>query len=157
MHGSLVTGQQPSAENIEPLSMWLYETGMGVKGPEYVAAVVTLQAFARGVIQASEAYDVLVTPALAQRPVRHGEIDPCGEDPAWEFKKSGQFTPFTPGCNITGQPAISVPLFHGDDGLPTAAQLIGPPVGEGLLLALCRQLEEAAPWADRAPPTPAAA
>ena len=152
MHGQLVTGTEPSAENIEPMSMWLYETGMGFKAPEYLAAVVTLQAFSRGVISLWDTYDLMLTPALAKRPVRHGEIDPCGENPAYEFKKSGQFTPFNAPFNITGQPAISVPLFHGDDGLPTAVQIVGPPAGEGLLLQVCRQLEEAHPWADRVPP-----
>ncbi len=151
MHGELVTGTKPSAENIEPLSMWLYETGMGFKAPEYLAALVTLQAFARGVISFWDTYDLVLTPALGQRPVRHGEIDPCGENPADEFKRSGEFTPYTAPFNITGQPAISVPLFHGDDGLPTAVQIVGPPTGEGLLLQVCRQLEEAHPWADRLP------
>ena len=152
MHGQLVTATEPSAENLEPLSMWLYETGMGFKAPEYLAALVTLQAFARRVISFWGRYDLVLTPALGKRPVRHGEIDPCGEKPAFEFKKSGEFTPYTAAFNVTGQPAISIPLSHGDDGLPTAAQLVGPPAGEGLLLAVCRQLEEAHPWADRVPP-----
>ena len=147
-----MTGTEPSAETIEPLSMWLYETGMGFKAPEYLAALVTLQSFARGVISFWDRYDLVLTPALGQRPVRHGEIDPCGENSAYEFKKSGEFTPYTAPFNITGQPAISIPLFHGDDGLPTAAQIVGPPTGEGLLLQVCRQLEEAHPWADRVPP-----
>ena len=132
--------------------MWLYETGMGFKAPEYLAALVTLQAFARGVISFWDTYDLVLTPALGQRPVRHGEIDACGENPAWEFKKSGAFTPFTAPFNISGQPAISVPLFHGDDGLPTAIQLVGAPLSESLLLQVCRQLEDARPWADRVPP-----
>jgi amidase len=99
---------------------------------------------------------VVVTPALAKRPVRHGEIDPCGENPAFEFKKSGEFTPYTATSNVTGQPAINVPLFHGDDGLPTGVQLVGRQLGEGTLLALARQLEDARPWADRVPPEPTA-
>ena len=132
MHGQLVTGTQPSAENIEPLSMWLYETGMGFKGPQYVAATAGLQAFARSIVRFWDGYDLVLTPALAKRPVRHGEIDPCGENPAYEFKKSGEFTPYTAPFNVTGQPAISVPLFHGDDGLPLAVQLVGAPPGEGL-------------------------
>ena len=52
---------------------------------------------------------------------------------------------------MTGQPAISVPLFHGDDGLPLAVQLAGRPAGDGPLLALAAQLEAARPWADRRP------
>lgn len=156
LHGQLVTGTEPGAENIEPLSMWLYETGMGFKAPEYLGALATMQAFARGVVSFWEGYDLVLTPALAKRPVRHGEVDPCGENPAYEFKKSGEFTPYTAPFNITGQPAISIPLLHGEDGLPTAAQLVGPPAGEGLLLAVSSQLEAAHPWADREPPAVAA-
>jgi amidase len=52
---------------------------------------------------------------------------------------------------VTGQPAISVPLFHGDDGLPTSIQLAGRPADEGKLLSLASQLEAARPWADRRP------
>jgi amidase len=58
---------------------------------------------------------------------------------------------------VTGQPAISLPVSHGEDGLPIGVQLVGPPVGEGLLLSLATQLEAAAPWADRLPPVAAAA
>jgi amidase len=92
-------------------------------------------------------WDLLVTPALAKRPVRHGELD--RDDPAGTFIAGGEFTPYTPLFNITGQPAVSVPLFHGDDGLPTAAQIVGPPAREDLLLQVCRQLEELRPWAGR--------
>jgi len=151
-HGQIVTGTEPSDENIEPLSKWLWETGKGTAAPEYIGAVAALQAFSRGVIAFWDTYDLVITPALAKRPVSHGEIDPCGENPAFEFKKSGEFTPYTAEFNVTGQPAISVPIAHGDDGLPTAAQIVGPPLGEGLLLQVCGQLEQARPWADRVPP-----
>jgi amidase len=94
---------------------------------------------------------VLLTPALAERPVPIGEIDSCSDDPWEDFRRSGRFTPFTAIFNVTGQPAISVPLFQGDDGLPLAVQLVGPPAGEGLLLSLAAQLEAERPWADRRP------
>jgi amidase len=153
-HGQLVTGTEPSADNIEPLSMWLYETGKSITAPQYVMAVAQLQAFARGVIGFWDRYDILLTPALGKLPVKHGEIDPCGDNPAFEFKKSGEFTPYTAGMNVTGQPAISVPLGESEEGLPLGTQLIGAPLAEGLLLAVSRQLEEARPWADRVPPEP---
>jgi amidase len=77
-----------------------------------------------------------------------------GENPAYEFKKSGEFTPWTAGINVTGQPAISLPLAQSQSGVPLAAQLIGRPLAEGDLLAVGRQLEHARPWADRVPPQP---
>jgi len=151
MHAELISGRQATAADVEPLTWWLHQEGQGHDAPTYIGAVAMMQAFARGIVGLWGAYDVLLTPALGQRPVRHGDVDPCGENPAYEFKKSAEFTPFTAPFNVTGQPAISVPLFHGDDGLPTAVQLVGPPAGEGLLLALCAQLEQARPWADRVP------
>jgi amidase len=157
MHGQIVTGNQPTADNIEPLSMWLYEMGQSIPSPAYIGAYVTAQAIARGVVQTWADWDLVVTPALAQRPVAHSELDPTAPDSADQFKRAGEFTPYTPMFNLTGQPAVSVPLFHGDDGLPTAAQIVGPPAGEALLLQVCRQLEQAAPWADRFPGEPVAA
>ena len=96
-------------------------------------------------------YDVLLTPALAERPLRIGEIDACSDDPWDDFRRSGRFTPYTAIFNVTGQPAISVPLFGGDDGLPLAVQLAGRPAGEAELLSLAAQLEAAQPWAQRRP------
>ena len=155
MHGQIVTGNQPTADNIEPLSMWLYEMGQSIPSPAYIGALVTSQAIARGVVATWADWDLVVTPALAQRPVTHAELDPTAPDSADQFKRAAEFTPYTPMFNLTGQPAVSVPLFHGDDGLPTAAQIIGQPAGEALLLQVARQLEEIAPWADRFPAEPA--
>ena len=90
-----------------------------------------------------------MTPALAQRPVHIGEIDACSEEPWEDFRRSGRFTPYTAIFNVTGQPALSLPLFHGEDGLPAAVQLAGAPAEESTLLALGTQLEQARPWAGR--------
>jgi len=155
MHGGLVTGTEPTEGSVEPLSWWLYQQGRERTAIELVGAQAMLEAFSRGVIGLWSGYDVLLTPALAQRPVLHGQIDPMGESPAHEFKKSGEFTPYTAVFNVTGQPAISLPLFHGDDNLPLGVQLAGPPAGEGVLLQLAGQLEGARPWTDRVPPEPA--
>ena len=65
------------------------------------------------------------------------------------FTRSGLYTPFTPVINATGQPAISLPLFEGDDGLPLGVQIVGRPAGESALLALAAQLEQAQTWAQR--------
>jgi amidase len=152
-HGQLVSGSEPSQENVEALTWHLYQQGLGFTSVDLIAATAMLQAFSRAIIGALWSdHDVILTPALAQRPVRIGEIDTQGEDPAGEFRKSGQFTPYTAIFNITGQPAISLPLYQRDDGLPLAVQLAGAPADEATLLSLAAQLEAANPWADRRPP-----
>ena len=67
------------------------------------------------------------------------------------FQQAMAFSPFTAIWNVTGQPAISLPLYQGDDGLPTGVQLVGPPAGEALLLSVGARLESEQPWADRRP------
>jgi amidase len=151
LHGQILSGNQPTDENIEPLSMWLYEMGQSIPAPAYIGALATSQAISRGIVATWNDWDLVLTPALAQRPVLHAEIDPCSDDPAATFARASEFTPYTPIFNMTGQPAVSVPLFQGDDGLPTGAQIVGQPAGEAQLLQVSRQLEEIAPWADRFP------
>jgi amidase len=110
-----------------------------------------LQRIARAAVQWSMQWDAVLTPALAQRPLRIGELDTCAPDPMATFHKSSEFTPYTPFVNVTGQPAVSLPMYTGDDGLPLAVQLIGPPLSEGLLLSLAMQLEAEQRWFDRRP------
>ena len=90
-------------------------------------------------------YDVLLTPALAERPLPIGECNGLGDEPMRDFARSGDFTPFTALFNVTGQPAISVPAGFGEDGLPTNAHLVAKPLGEDTLLQLAAQLETARP------------
>jgi amidase len=154
--GGLVTGREPSEELVEPLS-WTMWTGIRERSAlDYLLARTQLGAVSRSIIALWEEYDVVLTPALAQRPVEIGEIDACSDDPWEDFRQSGLFTPYTALFNVSGQPAISVPLFHGDDGLPTAVQIAGRPADEATLLSLAAQLETARPWADRRPELAAA-
>ena len=149
--GGLVTGREPAPELLEPLS-WTFWEGIRERNAlDYLLARSQLSAISRGIIALWESYDVVLTPGLAGRPVPIGEIDACSDDPREDFRRSGRFTPYTAIFNVTGQPAISVPLYHGDDGLPTAVQLAGRPADEATLLALAAQLEGARPWADRRP------
>jgi amidase len=106
----------------------------------------------RGLIGFLEQYDVLLTPALAERPLALGTLDAAAAEPLKTFARSGYFTPFTPIFNASGQPAIALPLFQGDDGLPLAVQLAGRPAGEATLLSLAAQLEAAEPWSARRAP-----
>jgi amidase len=149
--GGQATGREPSAELVEPLTWTIWEGIRKRDALDYLLARTRLTAASREIVALWDDHDVLLTPALAQRPVRIGEIDACSGDPWEDFRRSGHFTPYTALFNVTGQPAISLPLFHGEDGLPLAVQLTGRPAGEGELLSLATQLEAAAPWADRRP------
>ena len=74
------------------------------------------------------------------------------DDPWEQFDRAARFTPFTAAFNVTGQPAMSLPLHWSADGLPIGVQLVGPPLGDALLFRVASQLETARPWADRRPP-----
>lgn len=146
---ALLCGRAPRAEDMEALSWELWQTTKRIDAVQAALAGLELQAYARSIIRWAAPYDALLTPALAQPPLPVGTLDPCGPDPAATFERSGHFTPYTAISNVTGSPAISLPLYAREDGLPLAVQLIGRPAGEGALLALAAQLEQAAPWAGR--------
>ena len=140
-----------SEKDMEPMS-WAIFSMIGKLGAiDNMAAAVQLQAFSRRLVAFLEPYDALLTPALAERPLPIGALDPAAADPMSTFTRSGLFTPFTPIFNASGQPGVSLPLFAGEDGLPLGVQIVGRPVGEGRLLALAAQLEAAVPWAGRHP------
>jgi amidase len=152
----MVAGREPTAADMEPMTWAIYSMVKKLNAVEGFGATVRLEAFTRQLVQFLEPYDALLTPALAERPQPLGTLDPAAPDPLSTFTRSGLFTPFTPVFNASGQPAISVPLFHGEDGLPLAVQLAGRPAHEATLLALATQLEEARPWAARRPELAAA-
>ncbi len=151
--GEVILGRLPKADDVEPLTWALYEKGCALDALSYRRSLARLQRVARRIVVATLAYDVLLTPALAQRPVPIGEITGMEQpNPLNALSRSDSFTPFTALWNMTGQPAISLPLFQGDDGLPLGVQLVGRPAGEALLLSLAEQLEQATPWRQRLSP-----
>ena len=150
-YSGLIAGREPTAEDMEPMSWAIYSMIGKLDAISGMAAAAQLQGFARRLITFLAPYDVLLTPALAERPLPLGTLDPGAPDPMATFTRSGLFTPFTPIFNATGQPGISVPLYQGSDGLPLGVQLVGRPAGEAQLLALATQLEAAQPWAERRP------
>jgi amidase len=156
-YGELLAGHPPEDDEIEPLSRALYDLARETSSVEYLAALAQMQALARGVTAFFADYDVLLTPALAERPLPIGECDGLGEEPMRDFARSGAFTPYTALFNVTGQPAISVPAGFGEDGLPTNAHLVAKPLGEETLLQLAAQLEIARPLDGRRPALSAAA
>jgi amidase len=153
MHvGWRLRGRDPGPADVEPLSWAVYRQMTTMSAVELYDARNRLFGVCRRLVQWMAPYDALLTPALAERPLPIGTIDTGGAEPLDAIARSGRFTPFTAAFNATGQPAISLPLFQGDDGLPLAVQLVGQPAGEGALLALAAQLEQAAPWHERRPP-----
>jgi amidase len=149
--GGRLARRDPTAEDVEPLTWALWERARGQDTLSLLSAQNRLESVARSLVAFFSPYDAVLTPALAQRPVPIGTIHGRGPDPWDHYRRSGSFTPYTAIVNVTGQPAISLPLFHGEDGLPTGVQLIGPPAREDVLLQLARELEEASPWAQRRP------
>jgi amidase len=151
--GGNLLGRPPTGGDVEPLTWALYEKGRALDALSYRRSFAEIQRAAREVVGATLAYDVLLTPALAEPPVPIGTITGFERpDPLGALSRSDRFSPYTALWNMTGQPAISLPLFHGDDGLPLGVQLVGPPAGEALLLGLAAQLEEARPWRQRLSP-----
>jgi amidase len=148
--GRIVQGREPTTAEMEPLSWALWELVRTMPALDNNLAYAQLQIVARAMVTWMNDYDVVITPALAEAPLLLDEVDWRTDDPMGLFRRSGAFTPFTAMMNVTGQPAISVPIAE-YEGLPVGAQLIGRPVQEGALLAVAAQLEAAKPWAGRRP------
>ena len=146
-------GAELDIERVEPLTREMIMGARSLTTLELLRAIEHLRRSARRVVLFWSGFDVLLSPTLAQPPLPVGSLwAPAGEPAVGTLLRSAEFVPFTPLWNVTGQPAISLPLHVSADGLPIGVQLVGPPAGEELLLALSAQLEHAAPWAQRRPP-----
>jgi amidase len=132
-----------------PLTSYLRGRGLAVAAPELFFAQAYLQAVTRPAMAALNAYDAVLTPTLALPPRPVGWFDEV--EPAENFERQKRFTPFTAPYNVSGQPAVSVPLHWTDEGLPIGVMLAGRMGDEGTLISLSAQLEQARPWKDRHP------
>ena len=141
----------PGTEHLlRPLTVWLQERGRAVSGPEFGLAIGEARRIAARAIRALAPYDAVLTPTLAQPPLLVGEIRDDA-DPARDFENQKAFTPWTSAWNLTGMPAVSLPLHVTGDGLPVGVMLAGRPAEEHVLLSLSSQVEAATPWLDRRP------
>ncbi|MGY0389844.1 amidase [Nocardioides sp. WG-D5] len=136
---------------IRPLTRWLTERGEAVSGPEFGLAIAELRRFAAGALEALAPYDAVLTPTLATPPPKVGAIRDDA-DPAGDFQAQKEFTPWTSAWNVTGMPAVSLPLHWTPSGLPVGVMLAARPAEESLLLSLSAQIEDAALWDHRLPP-----
>jgi amidase len=134
-----------------PLNRGLVESARASSTVDYVRAVARLQAIARRTVAFWSEIDIVLTPTLALPPVAIGWQESV-EGAIEQLLRNTEFTPFTAIANLTGLPAMSLPLHWSEDGLPIGVQAIGPPAGDALLLSLAAQVEAARPWAHRRPP-----
>ncbi len=135
---------------LQPLTRWLRERGRATSAPALFEAHAQLQAAMRAAFPVMDAFDAILHPTLARPPVPVGYFH--DQEPAENFERQKHFTPFCAAYNISGQPAVNVPLHWNAEGLPIGVMLAGRLGGEGTLISLAAQLEEARPWTDRKPP-----
>lgn len=151
--GELV-GTAPTAEGFEAGTWAVAETGRSVTAQQYLAALDGLHAMTRTMVSWWEVdgYDLLLTPTVPELPPVLGQFASTVESPFDGLFRATTTVAFCAPFNITGQPAISLPLHQSTEGLPIGMQFVAAPEREDVLVRLAAQLEQAAPWADRHPP-----
>jgi amidase len=145
------TGAVPSPDHLEAYTLAVYELGKSFTAAQYQASLNAMHQFGRAAAQLHEQYDMLLTPTLGTLPLPIGTIDIESPDLIASIAVMMEFLPFTQMANLTGQPAISLPLHWNPEGLPIGVQFVGRFGDEAGLLALAAQLEAASPWNTRRP------
>ena len=146
-------GRYPRADEVERVTWATAALGEKVAAPDYVRATQTAHRLGRQTAAFMSRYDLLLTPGLASVPVKLGWIDMMLDDVHEYWRRVFTFSPFTVWFNLTGQPAMMLPLGHSEGGgLPVAVQLVGRFGDEAAIFRLAAQLERARPWIDRRPP-----
>lgn len=149
-----VLGRAPDARSLEACTLALAERGRQLTAVDFAAALSGVHQTARQFGRHFAAFDLLLSPTLALPPPPLGLLDQNMADVDRFLQLNAALIPFTPLYNMTGCPAISLPLEHAPDGMPIGVML-GAPLGrEDLLLEVAGQLERAHPWLDRLPPEP---
>jgi len=142
------TGIALGPDDVEPWTWTCAELGRAISAPEYLTAVEYIQDWTRRLHRWHEDYDILLTPTLPEPPPPLGSFDPDSANPFHVGTRSAQIVAFTYPFNLSGQPAISLPV-HVDGGLPIGVQLVAAHGHEDLLLMVAAQLEEAFRWRER--------
>ena len=146
------TGIAIGPDVLEPITLGFTAYGQKATGMDFARANNALQAAAISMAQFMATYDILLSPTLAAPPLELGKINlsPDVDFAAWG-QRAASFSPFTQIANMTGQPAMSVPLATAKNGLPIGVMFMGRYGDEALLLRLAGQLEAAAPWKNKRP------
>jgi amidase len=135
---------------LRPLTRELRARGLAMSAQAAMESMLALRLFSRRFLQATAGFDVLLAPICTMTPRPLGWFDADG-DGAEDFERNKRYAAFTALFNVTGQPAVSVPLYWTPDGLPIGTMLVGRPADEATLLALSAQVEAARPWEHRHP------
>lgn len=143
-----LTGHEFTADDLEPDNWFMAEIGRSVTAADYLNAVAFVHAWSRQIHAWWDDFDILVSPVIAVPPPPIGWL----RDPEQGTERLTSILQFTPQFNMTGQPAMSMPLHWTDDGLPVGVQFAGAIDDEAGLLRLAAQIEQAAPWAHRTAP-----
>jgi amidase len=143
-------GRAITKDDVEPLTWSLAELARATTALQLLNAYHAANDFARATATWWEDHDLLLTPTLGEPPVPLGTFH-TPDEPLLGFIKAGEFVPFTPEFNVTGQPAISLPMHWSASNLPVGVQLVAAYGREDLLLRVASQLEAAQPWAERRP------
>jgi amidase len=133
---------------LRPLTRELRGRGLALSAQDAMEALMALRLFSRRFLQATARYDVLLAPVCTMTP---RPLDWFGTDGAEDFERQKRYAAFTALFNVTGQPAVSVPLYWTAAALPIGSMLVGRPADEATLLSLSAQVEAARPWAHRHP------
>lgn len=150
---SAATGNKVDETTLEPLSLRAFELARDLTADDWFEAKANCNRICREVGGFFSEFDVLITPTIARTAPKIGEIAGSDTSDYDNFiHRTGQFSPFTSLFNITGQPAISLPLAQDRNGMPIGVQLVAGYGNEFLLLQLAFYFEQAMPWAGRVPP-----
>lgn len=145
-------GKEIGLNEIEHNTAQMWEMGKAISGSDYVSLLAQMNVITRQVAGLFSQVDVILTPTMAAPNIPLGLLDTMEEDRVVFDRAIRPTTAFTALFNVTGMPAISLPLVELDDKTPTGIQFAAPYGGEATLLRLAAQLEEAHPWAHRRPP-----
>jgi amidase len=146
-------GKKIKQGELEPVTWELYQKSQTTTGAEYLVAMEELQRFSRKIANWYHQgnYDILLSPTMRIPPTKLGAFKSSPEDPMKWIRNALSFVAFTRTQNITGQPAMSVPLYWNDDSVPIGVQFAGRFGDEATLFRLASQLEKARPWVDKIP------
>ncbi|MFK7896970.1 MAG: amidase [Myxococcota bacterium] len=143
-------GRKVTADDLEPQNFSQYEAALRYTAIDHETQRQNIYRWARDVVAHHARFDVVLSPTLAGPPPKLGVLDPRRPDEAFA-NAAMSMAGFTLAYNLSGQPAMSVPLHVNEGGLPIGSMFVGPLGGEGTLLRLAAQLEQAKPWRDRWP------